>query len=265
MTATPFAVGTDTAFAIESRTARLLARDDWPLVTLVGTLLVLSSSHLLPAVLLAGYAAAVLRSGVDGDPTLPGFDDLGSLARDGAATAAVVAAYHLPAAVAFAATARYASRRLGPLLTLAEVAHRPVRLLSFGSSVGAATSAPVVASGLLLAAALAVAGGYASAAALLRYARGGSVRAAFDASALRSMVTSAAFLRVWVASVGALFLTRLAAGVVSALPVVGGVAAAAATFAGTCAVFRFAGATAPPASPSRSGAHTRTAVSRPAE
>lgn len=254
----------DTAFVIESRTARLLARDDWPLVTLVGTLLVLASRHLLPAVLLAGYAVAVLRTGIGGDPTLPGFDSLASLARDGAATVAVVAAYHLPAAVVFAGTARYAVSRFVLLPPLSALVREPEALLSFGSSVGAVSSAPVVASGLFLAAALAVAGGYVSTAALLRFAREESVRAAFDAEALRTLVTSAAFLRVWVASAGALFVSRLAAGVVAALPVVGEVAAAATTFVCVCAVLRFAGATAPSAPRSRSEARTPTASSSPA-
>jgi hypothetical protein len=231
---------------LASHVTRLFDRDDWPQVALIGTLLVLAAQYLLPAVLLAGYAVRVLRTAGGADAPYPSFEDLGALARDGAAAATIVAAYHVPALVAFAGTARYAARKFVYLPNLSTLTGSSASVTAPGTLVGGnVTAAPLVVVGLLLTVGLAVAGGYVATAALLRYARTDSVRAGFDPRAVRALAGSGGFLRTWLVAVGLLALVRFAAGLLTVVPAVGAVAAATVTFVATCAVLGLTAAMAP--------------------
>lgn len=75
-----------------------LRTERWPRTVLVGALLVATIPLVLPTVLLAGYAVRLLRTDF-AEGSLPAFDDPRALANTGLRAAAVVVAYHLPAAV----------------------------------------------------------------------------------------------------------------------------------------------------------------------
>jgi len=213
---------------LDSHLHRPFDRDDWPRFLLLGTLLVFTAGHVVSTVLLAGYATRLARS-VRDDAPRPTFADLPSLARDGVLAVAVVAAYHVPALVAFAATALAArsSAVVAPGLAAAVTAPGAFTLGSFGRVVG---GAPAVAVGLAVSAALALVAGYLSAAAFVRFARGGTVGDGLDLATVWALARTRGFLGTWLVGVMVLFATRLASGVLSAVPVAGSLLAAAATF-----------------------------------
>jgi hypothetical protein len=222
-----------------------IRRPDRLRTTLLGALLVAVGHALVPTVLLAGYAARVIRT-PDGDPD---FDDLRSLAVDGARLAGVVAGYTLlPALLAFlglsrsigAGLAGIGGDAIGPagIATGVEFAARrpvlaPRRLLGFG----VLSPDPATVALLVAAAPLAVLTGYLGTVAAVRVARTGRLAAGFDSAVLataRRRATVAAWLR------GALLVVAggLVAAVLGLVPVVGWLAAAAVTFHASVAAAR---------------------------
>jgi hypothetical protein len=213
---------------LNSHLHRLFARDDWPRLLLLGTLLTFTAGNVVSVVLLSGYAVRLARS-VRDDASRPTFTDLRSLVRDGVRAAAVVAAYHVPALAAFAATAFAVRSRavVAPELLAAVIAPGTLTLGTLGRAAG---GAPSVALGLAVSAALALAAGYLSAAAFVRFVRGGTVVDGLDLAAVWSLARTRGFLGTWLLGAAVLFVTHLASGLASAVPVVGSLLAAAATF-----------------------------------
>lgn len=208
---------------------RLLARDDWPRFLLLGTLLTFTAGHVVSAVLLSGYATRLARSVRDDGAPRPTFADLPSLARDGVRAVVVVVAYHVPALVTVAGTALAVGSRAMVAPRIFAVVTGP-RALSIGSLGRAAGGAPVAAVGLAISAVLTLMAGYLSAAAFVRFARGGAVSDGLDLAAVWALARTRGFLGTWLLGVAVLFVTRLASGLVSAVPVVGPLLAAATTF-----------------------------------
>ena len=153
-----------------------------PLVGWVlGPLVALAS--LVPTVLLGGYAVAVSRSVLAGGTEPPAFDDWGRLGRDGLSVAAITLLYWVPGLVLGA---------VGAGLFVA------VAVLFGGDSATANTLA------LALGAVGSVAGfgylllvGYLLPAALVAFARTGSLSSAWDVAAIRTVVTEGAYVRAW--------------------------------------------------------------------
>jgi hypothetical protein len=213
---------------LDSHLHRLFARDDWSRFLLLGSLLAFTAGNVVSAVLLSGYATRLARS-VRDDASRPAFTDLPSLVRDGVRAVAVVAAYHVPALAAFAATAFAVRSRavVAPELLAAVAGPGTLTLGTLGRAAG---GAPAVALGLAVSAALALAAGYLSAAAFVRFVRGGTVGDGLNLAAVWSLARTRGFLRTWLVGVTVLFVTRIAAGFLSVVPVVGPLLAAATTF-----------------------------------
>jgi hypothetical protein len=213
--------------AIRSALTRPLDRpeSDPARTALLGTLLVATAGLVLPAVLLAGYAARVLRA-PDEPPT---FDDLRPLAADGCRLGLVGAAYGaLPAGLVLAGGAGVASGLGGLAFALRSPAARPLSLAAAAPTLG------VGAGVALLGGLLAVPAGYLAAVAAVRVARTRRLGAGFDATTL-ALARRRTTARAWLASAGLLLAGRLVGAALGALPVVGGLAAAAVGFHATVA------------------------------
>ncbi|MFC4552645.1 MULTISPECIES: DUF4013 domain-containing protein [Halorussus] len=220
---------------------------------LVGTVLALAAGilarlgflailALVPAVLLAGYAMAVLRAGAaaaraeraDADPpdsggldseagstaSLPAFADFGALAADGLRALAVSAGYLAGPLVVLLITVGATQAGAGT----------PgfVRTLSV---YGAGTVALVLAAGAA----------YLLPAALVGVADRGSVRAALDRGALRRTAVDAGYFVGWFAAFGVAAVTASALAVLAALGRPGEVAALALSFYALVVVARLLG------------------------
>lgn len=213
--------------AIRSALTRPLDRSepDPARTALLGTLLVATAGLVLPAVLLAGYAARVLRA-PDEPPT---FDDLRPLAVEGCRLGLVGVAYGaLPAGLVLAGGAGVASGLGGLALALRSPSAGGLPLAAAAPTLG------IGAGVALLGGLLALPAGYLAAVAAVRVARTGRLGAGFDATTL-ALARRRTTARAWLAGAGLLLVGRLVGAALGALPVVGGLAAAAVGFYATVA------------------------------
>lgn len=213
-------------------------RSDWPRTALLGTLLVAAAGVVVPAVLLAGFAARVLRA--DRDDPLPEFTDLDDLAADGCRLAGVVGAYHAPpAALVLAGLRRSGPLGLGLLVGDLPFAARHPRSMPHvlgGPGLGAPSPDPVAAALLGIGALLTLPAGYLGAVAAVRVARTRRVGAGFDAGVLAAAGRRST-LAAWIVGALVLVVGRVAGALLGAVPVVGWLLAAAVGFhASTVAV-----------------------------
>lgn len=156
-------------------------------VVLGSVLVLLSLVLVVPGVALAGYAVAVCRSVLAGDEQPPALGDWRTLSRDGVDVAAITLVYAAPGLVVAALSAAV-----------------PV-LASMGPGGGgggmvAALLAVVFGfGGSVVATAYGVAVAYVLPAALVNYARTGTVSAAWDRTTLREVLLDGDYVATWMA------------------------------------------------------------------
>lgn len=173
-----------------------------------------------PAVLLAGYALAVLRASAEGADAPPGFDGVRTLAVDGARALAVAVGYLGGPTVALAVTLRGAN-----------VGGRPATVETTGVVLGAGTVVLVTAAGLV----------YLLPAALLEVARRRTLRAAVDAGGLRRTAFEVRYLVGWVSALAVAGLAWALAGALASAGRVGEAGALAMAVYALVAVARLLG------------------------
>ncbi|TYT62901.1 DUF4013 domain-containing protein [Natrialba swarupiae] len=159
--------------------------------TAVGSLLVLGSVFVLPALVLAGYGVRVLETTLEGEEGPPAFDSWSELAATGVGAVAISLVYLLGPLVVggvlgviLGGVGYYGLQTVAPVLAGSEA-------LVWGTSLVVALLTGVV---LLAGTAVTFAIYYAFPAGMLNYARTGRFRAAFDRNALWPVVTSGEYL-----------------------------------------------------------------------
>lgn len=166
---------------------------------LLGGALFLLSPFVVPSILLGGYAVAVVRAVFEGRTEPPGFDDWGALLRDGLSVLAISVVYWLPGLV-------LAGLGLG-LFVITSVVAADATDAVFVLLSGVGT---IVGFGYALAVA------YLLPAAIVNFARTGSIGAAWDVDALRTVITNGDFARAWVAAAVVLLVTNTLGGTLTA-------------------------------------------------
>lgn len=194
----------------------------------IGGAMALFSFLLLPAVVLAGYYVQVVRSVRDGQTDPPTFDDWGRLFSEGLRAIFVVIVYAIIPAMLVALAGLFGA--------MAGV----VAIASDGATTNFAAAGVLgLVAGLFALAALVVGlvVWYVLPAAFVRYVTEGSVGAAFDFGALRSVVTTASYAEAWLLAFVVFVLSGVVTGILSATvvasilaPWVGFYAAVAATY-----------------------------------
>ncbi len=194
----------------------------------IGGALALLSFLLLPAVVLAGYYVRVVRSVRDGQTDPPAFDDWGRLFSEGLRAIFIVIVYAIVPAMLVALAGIF-----GAMAGVIAVA-------SDGATTNFAAAGVLgLVAGLFALAALVVGlvVWYVLPAAFVRYVTEGSVGAAFDFGALRSVVTTGSYARAWLLAFLVFLLGGVVTGILSATvvasilsPWVGFYAAVAATY-----------------------------------
>ncbi|WP_049922743.1 DUF4013 domain-containing protein [Halopiger djelfimassiliensis] len=182
-------------------------RGAWLERTVLGSLLVVGSVLVVPAVFLAGYLLRVLETTLDGDDTPPPFEGWRELAAAGAGGTAITLAYLLAPLVGGAiVTLVLVPIGYYGLVGLATVIDGRVAI--WGVSLVAALVAGLLALGF---AAVTLAVYTVLPAALTVYARTGALRSAFDRTALEPIV----LCREYVLAVTVLQLVPLAVPIVA--------------------------------------------------
>lgn len=180
--------------------------DDGVRTALIGGLLGLFAFLLVPILPVFGYLVRVLDRTAGGDLDAPTFDDWETLFVDGLKTLAIGIAYLLVPAVVMAA------------------------FLGTGTFLAAATRFEAVGAVLVLAGtALTMVAGlavwYVLPAALVRFARAGSLGAAFEFAALEPVLRSGTYARGWVYALAILVAGGVVVGLVGSVPILGWLAA----------------------------------------
>ncbi|MHB9286404.1 DUF4013 domain-containing protein [Halobacteriales archaeon Cl-PHB] len=202
--------------------------DDSRKTIVIGGAMALLSFLILPAVVLAGYYVQVVRSVRDGQVDPPTFDDWERLFGDGLRAILVIILYGIVPTM---------------LVALAGIFGAMAGVVALAPD-GAATNLAAVGvlgvvAGLFALAALLVGlvVWYVLPAALVTYVAEGSVRAAFDVGALRSIVTTGSYAEAWLLALVVFLLSSVITGILSATviaailtPWVGFYAAVAATY-----------------------------------
>lgn len=172
-------------------------RGPWLERTAIGSLFIVASVFVLPAVVLVGYCLRVLERTLEGSDDPPAFDDWGRLLRRGLSGTVVVVVYLLGPIVAgvtvlvgLGIVGYAALTAMGPFVAGQETA---IWLVSIVAALVASLLALVVVSVTLVVY-------FALPAALARVAVTGRIRAAFDRHTLRPMVLN----REYVVAMGAL-------------------------------------------------------------
>lgn len=168
---------------------------------LIGGVLTLLGSLVIPLFLVVGYTVRVARSVADGEEAPPVFDRWGDLLVDGAKGFAVTVVYVLVPTVILAAA-------FGVAATLAGGRGGTVAL------VGALLAVPVL-----------LGAWYVATAAFVDFATTGRSRAGFDAGALRPVLASGTFATAWVVGLLVLVVGTVVGAVGGAIPLVGVLAA----------------------------------------
>jgi hypothetical protein len=178
--------------------------DDWVRTLLIGGLLTALSVLIVPAFLLYGYLLRVLREGMVEGQEPPGFDEWGTLLRDGVIAFLLVLVYQFV-----------------PLLVAALTVGGSVLAILSGSEVGVGVGLFGLLAGLALSAVLALVFGYVTLIGVANYAREGEVAAAFDTTVLRAVALDGAYAVSWLYGVALLLVANVVAGLLGFVPVVG--------------------------------------------
>jgi hypothetical protein len=178
--------------------------DDWARTLLVGGLLTALSVLIVPAFFLYGYLLRVVREGMVEGEEPPGFDEWGTLLRDGVVAVLIVLVYQFV-----------------PLLVAALTVGGSVLALFTGTDVGVGVGLFGLFAGLALSAVLALVFGYVTLIGVANYAHEGEVAAAFDTAVLRTVALDGAYAVPWLYGVAILVVANVVAGVLGFVPIVG--------------------------------------------
>jgi hypothetical protein len=203
----------------------------------IGGLLGLTATNVIPALFLAGYLVRVLRAGLRDDPAVPAFDEWLGLLRTGLGAGAVALPYQIVPMAAFVAAVGPETivALLGPGTVSSTIHH------GFAGGAYVARPDPVFVLGAVATVALELVFGYLSVVAVANYAREGSVRAGFAVETIRSEATCPETLVACAVGALGLFGVGVARGLAGHLPLVGPFAGSLVAFYGHVVIARFLG------------------------
>lgn len=180
--------------------------DNWVKTILIGGALSIFAFLLIPIIFVYGYIVEVIRHSLDGDPTPPEFEDWGDLLVDGLQALVIVIVYLLIPAIVAAVTVG------GSVMAMAT-----------GTRGGAAAGVAGLLFGFLISLVLALVFGYVAVAAVVNFAREGSLGAAFDFGTLRPILFDSDYAVAWALSVAVFFAVGIVTGVLNLIPVIGAI------------------------------------------
>ncbi|TQQ83345.1 DUF4013 domain-containing protein [Halonotius terrestris] len=174
--------------------------DEWQTTVLIGGLLVLFGALLLPLFVVYGYLVGTIRESLAGASRPRPFGDWRRLLVEGAQAWLISVVYLLVPAV------------VGALTVAGSTA-----AFASGSNAGGVLGAGGLLVGVVATVVLTLLFGYVSVVGIVNFAREERFGAAFDSGVIRAVAFDRAYAVTWLASV----VIVLAAGLVSAIPVVG--------------------------------------------
>jgi hypothetical protein len=183
-----------------------MEHDDWVKTLLIGGVLSIFAFLLIPIIVVYGYIVRVIRHSLDGDPRPPEFGDWGDLLVDGLKMLVILIVYMLIPAIVAAVTVGGS-----------------VAAMATGTRGGAAAGVAGLVVGFLVSFVLALAFGYVAVAAIVNFAREGSVGAAFDFDTLRPILFDSDYAVAWALSVAVFIAVGIVTGVLNIIPFIGAI------------------------------------------
>lgn len=190
--------------SIEDAVTYPMEHDDWLKTILIGGLLSLFSFLIVPILLVYGYVVRAIRRSLEGDPQPPVFDDWGTLAVDGLQAVVILIVYMIVPAIVGAVTVG------GSIAAIAG-----------GGRAGAAAGFAGVVLSALLTFVVTLVFGYVAVAAIVNFAREGTLGAGFAFDTIKSVIFHREYAVAWLLSVGIFIVTGLVTGVLNVVPFLG--------------------------------------------
>ncbi|MDG5778302.1 DUF4013 domain-containing protein [Haloarculaceae archaeon H-GB2-1] len=179
-------------------------RDDWVMTILIGGVLTLFGVLLIPAILVYGYVIRAVRDSLEGETEPPKFEEWGELFVDGIQAFVVGLSYMLV-----------------PLVVMGVTVGGSLVAIATGSEAGAAAGLAGLFGGLAITAVLSLVFGYVAVAALVNFAKEGSLSAAFDFGTIRAVALDGDFAVAWATSIIVFLGAGVVVGVLNAVPLLG--------------------------------------------
>jgi hypothetical protein len=185
------------------------AHDDWLKTVLIGGVLTLLSVFLIPTILVYGYVVRAIRDSLDGVEEPPQFEDWGPLFVEGLQAFVVGLVYMLV-----------------PLVVTGITVGGSIIALATGSQAGAVAGLAGLFGGLALSAVLSLVFGYLAVAAVVNFAKEGSIGAAFDVETIRTVAFDSRYAVAWASALVVFLGAAVIVGVLNTVPLLGTVAGA---------------------------------------
>jgi len=185
--------------------------DDWLRTLLIGGVLLFFSFLFVPLLLVYGYLVRVIDGSLDDEPTPPVFDEWGDMLLEGAKAWVVGLVYMLV-----------------PILVAGVTIGGAILSTLAGSGPGLALAQMFV--GLALSTALGLVFGYVAVAAIVNFARVGTVSAGFAFGDIKPVLLSRDSAVAWLLSVGVFVVAGVITGVLNTVPLLGAVVGAFVSF-----------------------------------